>query len=188
MSNMKKLIPAVAAALLTSTSAMADLTGTNMNMSVTHAGAFSGLSAVNNVTYTYGAPSTFTVPNWGSLLVTSPAPAPGLNNALKLDFTAFAYQSFGGPFATVGTVKLTNMAEPVDLTSVQLLVNGVNIALGPAVAAPNGFQASWNTQDVLNGNPINPNVTVAWNSVPAPGALALLGLAGLTSRPRRRRN
>ena len=185
---MKKVISAVAAVLFCSTSAMANLTGTNMTMSVTHAGPFSGISAITNVNYTYGSPSTFTAPGWGDLLVTSPAPAPGLGNALKLDFTAFSYQAFGGNFATVGTVKLTNIAEPVNLASVQLLVNGVNIALGPATAATNGFQASWNTQDVLNGNPINPNVIVAWNSVPTPGALALLGVAGLTSHRRRRRN
>src|SRR5689334_9416144 len=123
---MKKVISAVAAALLCSTSAMANLAGTNMTMSVNHAGPFGSLSAINNVNYTYASPSTFTAPGWGDLLVTSPAPAPGLNNAMKLDFTAFSYQAFGGQFATVGTVKLTNIAEPVDLSSVKLLVNGVN--------------------------------------------------------------
>lgn len=183
---MRKMIPAIAAALLSSTSAMANLAGTNMTVSVTHAGPFNGLSGINNVNYTYGAPGTYTAPGWGDLLVTSPAPAPGLGNALKLDFTAFNYSAFTGPFATVGTVKLMNIAEPVDLASVHLLVNGANIALGPATAVTNGFQASWNSQDVFNGNPVSPSVVVAWNSVPAPGALALLGLAGLTARRRSR--
>ena len=134
-----------------------------------------------------GAPSVLSAPGWGNVLVTSPAVAPGMQNALNLDFTAFSYQAFAGAFATVGTVKVLDIAEPFDLSSVRILINGVNMTLGPAAAVGNGFQASWNTQDVLNANPVTPNVTVAWNSVPAPGALALLGIAGLVTRRRRAR-
>lgn len=184
---MKIFATAIAAALAISGSAMADLTGTTMTMSVNHAGSFSAISAITNVTYTYGSPSAFVVPGWGTLNVTSPvSPAPpGLANSLKLDFTAFNYSAFSGPFATTGTVKLINLAEGFDLSSVQILVNGANIATGVA-AVGNGFQASWSTQAVFNANPVNPNVVVAWNSVPGPGALALMGLAGIAPRRRRR--
>ena len=183
---MRNVITAIVAALLCAGSASADLTGTTMTMSVNHAGPFAAISAINNVTYTYGLTSNFLAPGWGTLNVTSPAAAPGMQNAIKLDFTAFAYQSFAGQFATTGTVKILNLVEPFDLSSVKLLVNGTNIALGPATATGNGFQASWNTQTVITGNPTNPNVVAAWNSAPAPGALALLGAAGLVARRRRR--
>jgi MYXO-CTERM domain-containing protein len=183
-------IIAVGLMLMSAVSANADLMGTTMTMSVTHAGAFSGISALNNVTYTYGNASTFTVPGWGSLGVTSPetALAQGLDNSLKLDFTNFKYSAFTGMFATTGTIKLTNIAEPVDLSTVRIFVNGNNIASGVG-AVGSGFQASWSTQTVYNANPTNPILVVAWNSapVPAPGALALLGLAGLMSRRRRQR-
>jgi uncharacterized protein (TIGR03382 family) len=41
---------------------------------------------------------------------------------------------------------------------------------------------------VVGANPIAPQVVVAWNSVPTPGALALLGLAGMVGGGRRRRD
>jgi hypothetical protein len=184
---MKTFIAAIGAVCVCAGSAMADLAGTQMTMSVNHAGPFAGISGINNVTYTYASPSTFVAPGWGNLLVTSPdAAAVGMDNAMKLDFTAFSYTAFAGAFATTGTLKLTDIDEPFDLATVKVLVNGTNIATGVANFG-NGFQASWSTQAVLNGNPLTPNVVVAWDSlaVPAPGALALLGLAGLA--PRRRR-
>jgi hypothetical protein len=45
---------AVVAVLACSVSAMADLNGTNTNLSVNHSGAFSAISAVNNQNYTFG--------------------------------------------------------------------------------------------------------------------------------------
>lgn len=177
------------ATLLFAGVARADLIGDQMTISITHAGLFEPQSALNDVSYTYGSPSVFNVPAWGSLTITSPEPVPGFDNAMKVDFTAFSYSAFTGPFATTGTIKILDLDEAVDLASVQILVNGTNIASGVA-AVGNGFQASWNTQTVFNGNPVAPNITVAWNSVPvpAPGAMALLGLASLVSaRGRRRR-
>jgi hypothetical protein len=187
---MKKFMMAVAAFAACTSSAMADLVGSDMTISVTHAGSFNVISALTNKTYTYGMTETETVPGWGSIVITSPenALAPGRDNVMKLNLTGFNYAAFAGPFATLGTVKLTDIDEPFDLASVQVLVNGTNIATAVAPSG-NGFQASWNTQDVLNANPVTPNVVVAWNSVavPAPGALALLGAAGIISRRSRRR-
>ena len=187
---MKKIMMAVVAFAACTSSAMADLTGTDMTISVTHAGSFSGISALLNKTYTYGNTETESVPGWGSIVITSPesALAPGFDHAMKLNLSSFNYTAFAGAFATTGTVKLVDIDEPFDLGSVQILVNGANIATATA-ASGNGFQASWNTQTVLTANPTAPHVVVAWNSatVPAPGALALLGVAGVVSRRRRRR-
>lgn len=187
---MKKMMMAVAAFAACTSSAMANLVGTDMTISVTHAGSFSGLSALNNQNYNYGNTTPFTVPGWGSLTITSPesAMAPGMDNVMKVDFTAFNYSAFAGPFATTGTIKVTNIDEPFELSSVKVLVNGTNIATAVGNSG-NGFQASWSTQAVINGSPAAPNIVVAWNSspVPAPGALALLGVAGLAARRGRRR-
>lgn len=171
---------AIVAVVACSASALADLNGTNTSLSVNHAGAFSALSAVNNQNYTFGAASGFLAPGWGTLNVTSPSapPPPGFANSLKLDFTSFGYAAFL-QFPTTGTIKLLNLAEAPDLTSVQVLINGVS--MGSNVGAETGgFHVSWSTVNVLAANPVTPNLTVAWNSVvPAPGVMALLGLAGL---------
>jgi MYXO-CTERM domain-containing protein len=184
---MKKFFAAVVVALAGAASlpAKADLVATNLTLSVNHDGPFGPLSALNDQSYMYGAPGAFNVINWGMLAVTSPAVAPGYTNALSLDFTAFGYAAFA-MFPTVGTVTLENIAEPVDLSSVRVFVNGSNVGFG-VLSATNGFQASWDTLDVTNANPLTPNLVVAWNSVvPTPGALALLGMAGVVGMRRRR--
>jgi hypothetical protein len=182
---MKKFLAALVAVLACSASAMADLNGTNMTLSVNHAGLFSGVSAITDQSYAYGSPANFLAAGWGTLNVNSPAPAPGYDNALTLDFTNFSYSTFAG-FPSVGTVTLKNIAEAPDLASVKVLVNGFSIGYG-VMSATGGFQASWNTASVFTFSPDTPHVIVAWNSVPAPGALALLGLAGVAGRARRRR-
>jgi hypothetical protein len=184
---MKRIIATVVAVLACSASAMADLNGTNTNLSVNHAGAFSAISAVNNQNYAFGNASGFVAPGWGTLNVTTPAAPVGFANALKLDFTPFGYAAFL-QFPTTGTFKLLNLAETPDLGSVTLLINGVSMGSGVG-AETGGFHVSWSTTNVLAANPVTPSVTVAWNSVvPAPGAMALLGLAGMVGlRGRNRR-
>jgi MYXO-CTERM domain-containing protein len=178
---------AAAAAVATSSAAHAALAGTDMSVSVTHAGTFNGLSALNNQTYTYGNTSPYAVPGWGSMTLTSPSLA-GFDNAVKIDFTAFNYSAFTGMFATIGTAKFNNLSEGFDLASVKVMVNGLDVTSGVA-AAGNGFAASWDTQTIFALNPLTPYVTVAWNSTPtpAPGPMALLGLAGVSAFARRRR-
>jgi MYXO-CTERM domain-containing protein len=180
-------IAALAAAAMFSGTAHAALAGTAMTVSVNHAGAFSGLSALNNQSYTYGDVSPYTVPGWGSLTITGPG-AIGYDNAIKIDFSAFNYSAFNGQFATIGTAKIQNLAESFDLSSVKVLVNGLDMTQGVASVA-NGFAASWNTSSIFAMNPISPNVVIAWNSAPtpAPGPLALLGLAGCAAVRGRRR-
>ena len=186
---MKKIlatVAALAAAALVTGSAHASLMGTNMNVSVAHS-QFGPQSLLVPTGYTYGNATGMTVTGWGTVMVTSPAAAPGFDNALNLNFTNFGYISVFSAFPATGTVILTNIAEAVDLSSVKVLVNGTNIGSGVGAAA-GGFQASWSTAAVLAGNPVSPNVTIAWNSVaPAPGSMALLGLAGLVARRGRKR-
>ena len=117
--------------------------GTNMTVSVNHAGAFSALSALNNQTYTYGNTTPYTVPGWGSLTISSPAPAPGLDNAMKIDFTLFNYSAFIGQFDTVGTAKIQNLAENFDLASVRILVSGLDMRAANARVLDDG-RAVWN--------------------------------------------
>lgn len=185
---MKKIfatVVALAAAAMVSGSAHAALTGTNMNVSVLHS-QFTAQSMLTPTTYTFGNATGMNVVGWGTIQITSPVAAPGFDNAMSLNFTNFGYISVFSAFPATGTVILTNIAEGVNLSSVRVLVNGTNVGFG-AAAATGGFQASWTTASVLAGNPINPNVVVAWNSVPTPGSLALLGLAGLATRRGRRR-
>jgi uncharacterized protein (TIGR03382 family) len=183
-----KTLYAAAAAMLITGAAHADLTGTDLSISLNHAGPFDPLTAITNQTWTYGTPGMVDVPNWGMLHIVSPVVVPMYDNALSLDFTMFAYATFTGMFATNATLKLEGIDEAVNLSSVRVFVNGVNIGSGVA-SATDGFQVNWSTTTVFNGNPVTPGVTVAWNStpVPAPGALALLGLAGAIGSRRRRR-
>jgi hypothetical protein len=186
MNNTRTLATLAGATLATilAGTASADLTGTTLNLSINHTGAPGALSAINNVTHTYGTTDTLTVPNWGSVVVSTPAPAPGAEHAMNVDFTLFGYSAFGF-FGSTGTIKLNNLAETADLSSVRLLANGMDIATAVS-AATGGFQVSWDSTTLLAINPTTPNVTVAWNTLPGPGALAMLGLAGLTPRHRRK--
>jgi len=183
-----KTLYAAAAAMLITGAAHADLTGTDLSISLNHAGPFGALSAINNQTWNYGTPGMVMVPNWGMLSIVSPVAVASYDNAITFDLTAFAYGAFTGGFATTATLKLEGIDEPIDLSSVRAFVNGVHVGTGVA-SATNGFKVDWNTQTVFDGNPIAPSVTVAWDSspVPAPGALALLGLAGAVASRRRRR-
>lgn len=186
---MKKLfatVVALAAAAFVSGNANAALTGTNMNVSLLHS-QFTAQSMLAPTSYTYGNNTGMNVLGWGTVQITSPAAAAGFDNAVKLDFTNFGYASVFSAFPANGTAILTNLAEGVDLASVRVQVNGSNVGIAPAAAAAGGFQVSWTTASALAGNPVNPSVTVAWNSVPGPGSFALLGLAGLVGRRGRRR-
>ncbi len=183
---MKKIITAVAAVCMCTISAMADLGGTGMKLTITH-DQYTPFCSINDVDYTYGSPATYTAFGWGDVAVTSPAPPVGMDNALNLNFTDFSYVAFVAPFPAMGTIKVHDLAQAHVLSSIKILVNGINIATGVANDG-NGFRASWSAPVAYNGNPFAPNVTVAWNStpVPGPGSLALLGLAGLVGFRRRR--
>ena len=96
--------------------------------------------------------------------------------------------TFATPFPATSSLDVTNIAEPVAEGSVGVYLPTApmtNIALTTS-GSGSSLSAQWDVSTVVTGNPVAPMVIVAWNSVPAPGALALLGLAGLVGGRRRR--
>jgi MYXO-CTERM domain-containing protein len=181
---MKTIVTAIVAVLMCSASALADLTGTQMNITITHTGPAGGMVGPAVFNHTYGGVNMFTNPFLGSFTVASPAMTPGYDNAVLIDFTTFNYIGFAD---NLGTAVFASVDEPIDPTSITLLANNVPIGIN-ILQSGDGFTASWNTNDLLAASPTTDNMVVAWNSmpVPAPGALALLGLAAVAPHGRRR--
>jgi hypothetical protein len=181
---------AVAALLFTAVPAHASLIGDSLNVTVTHTGVAGGLVGAANVTHTYaGLPSTFTHPMFGSFLIATPANAPGFDNAVLVDFSMFNYMGFSN---STGTIVIAGIAEDVAPGSVAIFAGvvgaGVNIASG-ASDAGSMLTASWSSNSIFTPGAAPDAMVVAWDSapVPAPGALALLGMAGVVAGSRRRR-
>jgi hypothetical protein len=183
----RTLAAAAVAVLSIGTSALADLNATDMTVTITHSGPAGGIVGPAVVNHTYGTPSIFSNMFFGTFTVSQPAIMPGgYDNALLIDFTSFNYSGFAG---YAGTISVTGIDETVAPGSLALLVGATDMGFAKSSGA-DSFTGSWNTTDLLNGNPAAPQVLVVWNSavVPAPGALALIGLAGAVASPRRRRH
>lgn len=181
---MKTIAMAVAAALLCSAPALAELTGTQMDITVTHTGPAGDLAGPADFNHTYGGVDMFHNMFFGDMVIASPTIAAGYDNAVLVDFTAFTYTVFSD---SMGMIQFDGIDEGVDAASVVLLANGVSIGQNTNASA-NGFSAQWNPNDLMAADPATDTMVVAWNSaVPAPGALALLGLAAIAPRLRRSR-
>jgi MYXO-CTERM domain-containing protein len=174
---------AFAASLLPVAPARADLSGTSMTITITHTGPAGGIVGPAVINHTYGTPSLFTNMFFGSFTVTHPLIMPaGFDNALLIDFSNFNYSGFAGYTGTISAIGIDDAVAP---GSVAILIGGAS--MGSSLSSTSSSIAgTWNTSDVLGVNAASPQVVVAWNSVPGPGALAVLGLAGLTGRRRRR--
>ncbi|UCD76430.1 MAG: PEP-CTERM sorting domain-containing protein [Phycisphaerales bacterium] len=186
----KTLTAAVAVAAL-SGSAMADLIGTTLDLELNQSGFVGNLVGPTGGLHTYGTIETFTGPGAGDKTwdAMSPAGYPGYDNSILIDFTNFQLPAFYALGPSTGTMDITNIAEEVAIGSVDAYLPtnpGVSVALS-ASAAGNSLSVSWDAETVYMGNPVVPSVVVVWNSIPAPGSLALLGLAGITASRRRRR-
>lgn len=175
-------VAAIAASLLVAGSAQADLNGTMMDLEVSHTGAF-GFTESGTLTYG-GADTVIADPGFPQffMVFSSPGTAPGFMNAIQVDFTDFAYGDFAGE---TGSLDITGIDEQVEDGSVVILnEGGAKIATG--TNGSDSLSLTWNVDDVLNSGS-GTLMTVAWNSViPTPGALALLGMAGVAGRRRRR--
>ncbi len=182
---------AVATAGAFASSAEASLNGTPLTATISHTGV--GWSLVGNavVPHTYGGvPSVFNSMWYGTFLVASPAAAPGYDNALLVDFSLFNYVGFA---AETGTISVTGLSENIAPGSIAIFSGTAGI--GPNIASnvsngANSFTASWSAAAIYTPAAGTPDaMVVAWNSAPAPapGALALLGTAGLVGTSRRRR-
>ena len=117
-----------------------------------------------------------------------------INNVVAFDFSAMLGQYGGSLSGTTSSLMMQNIknsaGDPVSVQpgTVQVfsdasLTTAVtpNMIFEPGV---NQFAVSWNNADL---NPTNPTIFVTWNSVPTPGPLALLSVAGILAGGRRRR-
>lgn len=183
---------AVAATGAFATSADASLTGTSFTATFSHTGPGWMVAGNGIVNHTYGGiPSIYANQFYGTFLVASPAVAPGYDNAILVDFSSFTYQTF---LNQTGTISITGIDENVQAGSIAIFAgtvgSGTNIATNVS-SGTDSFSASWSSTAIYTPPPLaTPDaMVVAWNSVvPAPGALALLGVAGLVGARRRRRD
>lgn len=172
--------------------AHADLLGTSMDLELKQSGLAGDLAGPTGGSYMYGSFETFDLDGaffWDAL---SPAGHPLYDNSVLLDFTDFLYGAYTVLGPSTSTLNVTGLADaPADGSPAVFLLSNLfgDIATSSSVAG-NDFTVTWDVGMVVDDNPAAPAVMVAWNSapVPTPGALALLGVAGLTVGRRRRRN
>ena len=191
MTNSMRTIAVAAAAILTG-AAQADLMGTTMDLQLAQSGFAGDIAGPTGGPYTYGTLGTFDLDGVFAWDAVSPGLHPAFDNSILLDFTNFGYTAYIALGPSISTLDVTNIAEDVEIGSpaVFLLSDlNTNIAQNTSTLG-NSFSVGWDVETVINDNPTAPSVIVGWNSppVPAPGALALLGLAGLTVTRRRRRH
>ena len=170
---MKHVLALVAGAAL-SAAVVAEPLGTNLNVTVSHTGPF---GEVQQFTHTYGG-SNQVFDSFGfNYLVMSAAQVAGFQNAISIDFTNFAYTDFAGES---GSITIGGFAVGVQNAA---FLNASFAQIPAATTNGSSISGSWQVNDVLAaGN----TLYVAWNKVPAPGATAVLGLAGLAGLRRRR--
>ncbi|TDI53869.1 MAG: PEP-CTERM sorting domain-containing protein [Acidobacteria bacterium] len=162
-----------------------------MDMELVQSGFAGDLVGPTGGTYTYGTLGRFDLDESVSWEAWSPAFHPTFDNSILLDFTNFAYSAYVVFGPSSSTLDITNLVEDVQIGSPAVFLLSdlhTNIAQSSNTFG-NSFSIAWDVETVLNDNPAAPAVVVGWNSapVPAPGAMALLGLAGLVSIRRRRR-
>ncbi|MCH7847996.1 MAG: PEP-CTERM sorting domain-containing protein [Planctomycetes bacterium] len=190
MSNSTRTIAAAAAAILTG-AAQADLMGTSMDMELVQSGFAGNMAGPTGGSYTYGTLDTFGIDELFTWDVVSPGLHPAFDNSILLDFSNFGYAAYIALGPSISTLDVTNIAEDVEIASPAVfLLSDLNTNIAQSTSTlGNSFSVGWDVETVINGNPLAPSVIVGWNSapVPAPGAMALLGLAGLTVIRRRRR-
>ncbi len=190
MSNSTRTIAAAAAAILTG-AAQADLMGTSMDMELVQSGFAGNMAGPTGGSYTYGTLDAFGIDELFTWDVVSPGLHPAFDNSILLDFSNFGYAAYIALGPSISTLDVTNIAEDVEIASPAVfLLSDLNTNIAQSTSTlGNSFSVGWDVETVINGNPLAPSVIVGWNSapVPAPGAMALLGLAGLTVIRRRRR-
>jgi hypothetical protein len=165
----------IAAVFCASPYARADLTGTVMNITVSH-----GWSV--NFDYTYGSTQVVPLPFNPSFTftVSSPAPLAGLDNSIRFNFVGLGYGDYAGQ---TGSLSITSIDEDV-LPGSPSLFHGFGGSIGSASGSGDSITATWPVSSVLDRG--SAEVLIGWDSVPAPPAAALL-LIGALRMPRRRR-
>ncbi len=189
MSNSTRTIAAAAAAAILTGAAQADLMGTTMDLQLVQSGFAGDMAGPTGGEYTYGTLGTFDLDELFTWDAVSPGLHPAFDNSILLDFTNFGYGAYIALGPSISTLEVTNIAEDVEITSAAVfLLSDLNTNIAQSTSTfGNSFSVGWDVGMVIDDNPLAPSVIVGWNSVPAPGAMALLGLAGLTVLRRRRR-
>jgi len=182
----KTLFAAAVIGVMSATgAAQASVVGSPLAVMVEHDGTAGGLFGPMVAVHLYGNTQTETYPplgTWdlGSGQTMAWPSAVGYDNNLVLDFSAMSYVAFSNdPNATLTVSGLDLDVLP---GSVQLLIDGNIVSSGADTGS--GFTAMWTPADLVLAD--ETEVIVVWNSVPAPGALACLGLAGVAFKRRRR--
>lgn len=180
---------AIAAAAILTGAAQADLMGTTMDLDLVQSGFAGDIAGPTGGSYTYGTLGTFDLDGALTWDAVSPGFHPAFDNSIVLDFTNFAYSGYIVIGPSTSTLELTNVFEDVQFGSPGVfLLSDLNTNIAQSTNTfGNGFNIGWDVETVINDNPAAPSVVVAWNSIPAPGPMALLGLAGLATARRRRR-
>ncbi|MCA9296266.1 MAG: PEP-CTERM sorting domain-containing protein [Phycisphaerales bacterium] len=159
--------------------------GSQFDVTVSHPGI---VAAVHSGTHTWGGADILTEPFGRTMTLNSMTPVIGYENALHIDLTGMFYASFFPN--SLATMNISGIDEAVDGSSITVLSGGTDITGTALSLSPDSIMVTWNTADVIaNSTPLD-NVTILWNSqqVPAPGAIALLGLSGFAATRRRRRS
>ena len=190
MTNSTRAIAAAAAAILTG-AAQADLTGTSMDLQLAQSGFAGDMAGPSGGSYMYGTLDTFDIEEVFTWDAVSPGLHPAFDNSILLDFSNFGYAAYIALGPSISTLDVTSIAEDVEITKspAVFLLSDLNTNIAQSTSTfGNSFSVGWDVGMVIDDNPLAPSVIVGWNSVPAPGAMALLGLAGLTVIRRRRRH
>jgi len=205
----KAMSMVIAVVMLMSGQAEASLIGTSFDFTMdtklpiinlfSHAGAhqYGFQESFSSLPPTAGTNLTL---NSNATLLPPPLPVfAGFDNRVRLDLTELLYASFNVSQQLTGILALSGLAEQVDLASVSVFAGSVNVGTNVTASGPNGFGVQWDKNAVLVGlglsAPIplgDPQPTImldlAWNSVPAPGALGMFGVWGVMTGLGRRRD
>lgn len=131
--------------------------------------------------YELGTATTANPGHWREISLTSTPNSGGWDYQLVLDFSGYCLDCLN-PSGSISLI-IDNFADSFTLTS-YTANRGTHSFTGSAM--------SWSgTVNEIKGNIFNPDpyITLSWNveAIPAPGAFALLGLAGVCGVSRRRR-
>ena len=198
MKYVTPVITTVITATLMAGQAGAGLIGSPVNFTLNH--NLGGITNIGHVgIHTYGNTELFNSDLPGGTpqitLDSSTAPPAGFNNHINIDVTELRYDTM--IFVTEVDLGIIGLIEPMDLASVKVLANNVEVGTALTSTNANSFAVHWNNTDVLAAFGIIPDpaptgpapiitIDLVWNSVPGPAAACLFGLGGLVIRTRRR--
>jgi len=194
----KAMSMVIAVVMLMSGQAGASLIGSPVNFTLNHnLGGFTNIG--HGGIHTYGSTELFNSDLAGGTpqiaLDSSLPPLAGFNNRITFDVTEIRYDTM--IFVTEVDLSITGLIEPMDMASVKVLANNIEVGTALTSLDANSFAVHWNNTDVLAAFGIIPDpaptgpapvitIDLVWNSVPGPGVLTMLGVGGMVSRRRRR--